>query len=196
MKPILTLLAAMAMAFGAHAGDAPAFTLTDTNGKEHSLSDFEGKVVVLEWFNQGCPFVKKHYKNGNMQSLQNTYTGKGVVWLTVCSSAPGEQGHMDAAGHNKTIGEWKIQSTAFLMDEDGKVGRAYGAKTTPHMYVIDAGGQIVYQGAIDDKRSTDAADIPDSKNYVRAALDAVLAGEAVETSQTKPYGCSVKYAKD
>ena len=128
-----------------------------------------------------------------MQSLQKTYTDKGVVWLTIVSSAPGKQGHSDAEGHKKTIEEWKINSTAFLIDEDGTVGKAYDAKTTPHMYVIGKDGELVYQGAIDDKRSTNPDDIPDSKNYVRTALEAVLAGEDVEVSSTNPYGCSVKY---
>ena len=194
MKKLLIVLSVITLSFGLYAENAPAFTLTDTNGTEHSLSDFAGKTVVLEWFNRGCPFVyKKHYGSGNMQSLQETYTEKGVVWLTICSSAPGKQGHTDAAGHNKTIEEWNVSSTAFLMDEDGTVGKAYGAKTTPHMFVINGEGEIVYQGAIDDKRSTDPNDIPNSENYVRTALDAVLAGEAVETSSTTPYGCSVKY---
>jgi peroxiredoxin len=177
----------------AHAAEAPAFTLTDTNGNEHSLSDFKGKVVVLEWFNHGCPFVKKHYKEGHMQALQESYTDKGVVWLAVCSSAEGKQGHETAEGHNKTAESKNTNATAILMDTDGTVGRAYDAKTTPHMYVIDAEGQLVYQGAIDDKRSTNTADIADSKNYVKAALDAVLAGEEVETASSTPYGCSVKY---
>lgn len=195
MKKLITFVSALFLASSLYAAEAPDFTLTDTNGNEHSLSDFEGKVVVLEWFNSGCPFVKKHYVKGNMQSLQETYTGKGVVWLTVCSSGPGKQGHDTAEGHNKKIEDWKIKSTAFLIDEDGKVGKAYGAKTTPHMYVIDSEGELVYQGAIDDKRSVNPNDIPKSKNHVREALDAVLAGDDVEVATTKAYGCSVKYAK-
>jgi len=192
-KWITGVIALICIAATAVAEDAPAFTLTDTQGNEHSLSDFEGKVVVLEWFNRGCPFVKKHYSGGNMQSLQKTYTGKGVVWLTVISSTPGKQGHDSAEGHNKTAEEWKMEPTAILMDEDGTVGKAYGAKTTPHMYVINEEGEIVYQGAIDDKRSTNPDHIPDSTNYVRQALDAVLADEEVEVTRTNPYGCSVKY---
>ncbi len=177
----------------AQAAEAPAFTLTDTNGNEHSLSDFKGKVVVLEWFNHGCPFVVKHYTEGHMQALQQTYTDKGVVWLAICSSAEGKQGYESADGHNKTAEAKGTNATAILMDADGKVGRAYDARTTPHMYVIDTEGQLVYQGAIDDKRSTNPADIATSKNYVKAALDAVLAGEEVEVSSTVAYGCTVKY---
>ena len=176
-----------------HADKAPAFTLTDTKGTEHSLSDFKGKTVVLEWFNPGCPFVKKHYSKGNMQSLQSTYTEKGVIWLSIVSSAPGKQGHGTPAEHNAKIAEWKMSPTALLIDEDGKAGKAYGAKTTPHMFVINGEGEIVYQGAIDDKRSTNPDHIPDSTNYVKAALDATLSGKAVEVSSTPPYGCSVKY---
>lgn len=187
------LMAAVIGLSTAHAEEAPAFTLADLEGNDHSLSDFEGKVVVLEWFNEGCPFVKKHYREGHMQALQETYTDKGVVWLTIVSSAPGQQGHDTAEGHKETVEEWKINSTAFLMDEDGTVGKAYGAKTTPHMFVINKEGEIVYQGAIDDKRSTDPDDIADSKNYVRTALEAVLAGEDVGIPSTNPYGCSVKY---
>jgi peroxiredoxin len=193
MNRLLSALSVLLLATGIHAAEAPAFTLTDTNGTEHSLSDFKGKVVVLEWFNEGCPFVKKHYVKGNMQSLQKSYTDKDVVWLNIVSSASGKQGHATADGHNETIKKWEIASTALLMDEDGKVGKAYGAKTTPHMFVINKEGEIVYQGAIDDKRSTNADDIASSKNYVRAALDSLLAGEEIEVSKTNPYGCSVKY---
>jgi peroxiredoxin len=195
MKNLYTsiLVAFLGLASFAQAAEAPAFTLTDTNGTEHSLSDFEGKVVVLEWFNHGCPFVKKFYDKGNMQDLQKTYTDKGVVWLAIISSAEGKQGYDSAEGHNKTAKEKGTNATAILIDADGKVGKAYDAKTTPHMYVIDTEGNLVYQGAIDDKRSTNPADIPDSKNYVAAALDSVLAGEAVEVSTTTAYGCGVKY---
>jgi glutathione peroxidase-family protein len=174
---------------------APAFTLTDTTGTEHSLSDFKGKTVVLEWINHGCPFVVKHYASGNMQALQEKYTGEGVVWLSICSSAPGAQGHMsaaDAAAKSKEVGS---KATAYLIDESGTVGKAYNAKTTPEMFVINAEGILVYKGAIDDKPSTNAADIEGSKNFVAAALDEVLAGKEVSTATTKPYGCSVKYAK-
>ena len=174
---------------------APAFTLKDSTGKEHSLSDFKGKFVVLEWFNEGCPFVKKHYTSGNMQKLQGEYTGKDVVWLSINSSAPGEQGHMTTDSAPKTISDWKIKSTKILFDHDGKVGKMYGAKTTPHMFVIDKEGKLVYQGAIDSKPTANTADIDSAENYVKVALDSTMAGKPVENASTKPYGCSVKYAK-
>ena len=175
--------------------DAPAFTLKDSSGKEHSLSDYKGKFVVLEWFNEGCPFVKKHYTSGNMQKLQGEYTGKDVVWLSINSSAPGEQGHMTAESAPKTISEWNIKATKILFDHDGKVGKLYGAKTTPHMFVIDKAGKLVYQGAIDSKASADTADLASAENYVKVALDSTMAGKPVANASTKPYGCSVKYAK-
>jgi peroxiredoxin len=174
---------------------APAFTLKDSTGKEHSLSDYKGKFVVLEWFNEGCPFVKKHYTSGNMQKLQAEYTGKDVVWLSINSSAPGEQGHMTAESAPKTISDWKIKATTILFDHDGKVGKMYGAKTTPHMYVIDKEGKLVYQGAIDSKPTANSADIDGAENYVKVALDSTMAGKPVANASTKPYGCSVKYAK-
>ena len=174
---------------------APDFTLTDTSGASHKLSDFKGKTVVLEWVNHGCPFVVKHYSPGNMQGLQAESTGKGVVWLSICSSAEGKQGYYTAEGWQKLNAEKGGKATAILLDPEGTVGKLYGAKTTPHMYVINAEGTLVYQGAIDDKPSTDSDDIPGAKNYVKAALDEVLAGKPVTTGQTKPYGCGVKYAK-
>jgi peroxiredoxin len=174
---------------------APAFTLKDSTGKEHSLADFKGKFVVLEWFNEGCPFVKKHYTSGNMQKLQGEYTGKDVVWLSINSSAPGEQGHMTSESAAKTIDDWKIKSTQILFDHDGKVGKMYGAKTTPHMFVIDKEGKLVYQGAIDSKPTPNTADVAGAENYVKVALDNTMAGKPVENASTKPYGCSVKYAK-
>jgi peroxiredoxin len=193
MKKFL-IAAVMAFVSGPlFAETAPAFTLTDTNGTEHSLSDFAGKTVVLEWFNAGCPFVKKHYVSGNMQALQETYTGKDVVWLSVVSSAPGKQGHASPSEHNQKIQEWNMKPTALLIDEDGTVGKAYKAKTTPHMFVINGEGEIVYQGAIDSERSSSPDDIPKATNFVKAALDQVLAGQPVEVSMSKPYGCSVKY---
>lgn len=174
---------------------APDFTLTDSSGTSHNLSDFKGKVVVLEWVNHGCPFVVKHYSPGNMQGLQAESTGKGVVWLSICSSAEGKQGYYTAEGWQKLNAEKGGKATAILLDPEGTVGKLYGAKTTPHMYVINAEGTLVYQGAMDDKPSTDSDDIPGAKNYVKAALDEVLAGKPVTTGQTKPYGCSVKYAQ-
>jgi peroxiredoxin len=173
---------------------APAFTLTDSNGKSHSLASFQGKTVVLEWWNHECPFVAKHYGSGNMQKLQKEWTGKGVVWLTVSSSAPGKQGHVDGAKANALMKEKGGASTAVLLDHDGKVGKAYGAKTTPHMFVIDPRGKLVYAGGIDDKPSTDQADVATAKNHVSAALAEVLAGKPVTTATSAPYGCGVKYA--
>jgi peroxiredoxin len=195
-KSTLTaLLATLVLGLGSAraAEDAPAFTLTDSNGKAHSLSDFAGKVVVLEWINHDCPFVKKHYDKGNMQALQKEATDKGAVWLSICSSAEGKQGYQTAEGHNKLAKEKGSNATAILIDADGKVGKAYKAETTPHLYVISAEGKLVYQGAIDDKRSTDAADIATSKNYVREALAAVWEGKPVAEAKTKAYGCGVKY---
>ena len=174
---------------------APGFTLKDTSGKEHSLSDYKGKFVVLEWFNEGCPFVKKHYASGNMQKLQKEYTGKDVVWLSINSSAKGEQGHVTPETAPKTIADWKMNATKILLDHDGKVGKMYDAKTTPHMFVIDKEGKLVYQGAIDSKATANAADIDTAENYVKVALDNSMAGKPVENTSTKPYGCSVKYAK-
>jgi peroxiredoxin len=172
---------------------APAFTLTDTNGRSHSLEDLRGKTVVLEWWNYECPFVGKHYGSGNMQKLQQEWTAKGVVWLTISSSAPGKQGYVDAAQANAWMKEKGAAPTAVLLDHDGRVGRAYGAKTTPHMFVIDPKGTLVYAGGIDDKPSTDQADIATAKNFVSAALAEVTAGKPVTTAISQPYGCSVKY---
>jgi len=174
---------------------APDFTLTDTAGNEHSLSDFEGKVVVLEWINHGCPFVVKFYEPGHMQKFQEEAAAKDVVWLSICSSAPGTQGHMSAEDAAKKFEEVGSKAAAYLLDEDGTVGKAYGARTTPHMYVIDSEGILVYQGGIDDKPTANKDDVEGANNYVMAALEEVLAGKPVTTSESKPYGCSVKYAK-
>ena len=173
---------------------APDFTLQDTNGKTHELSKLRGKFVVLEWFNEGCPFVKKHYTSDNMQKLQKEYTSKGVVWYSINSSAANKQGNHTAAEYNKILSDWKAEPTALLLDHDGKVGHLYGAKTTPDMFVIDKTGKLVYAGAIDDTPSVEASDIPKSKNYVRQALDEALQGKTVKVATTKSYGCSVKYA--
>ncbi|HYI08138.1 MAG TPA: thioredoxin family protein [Thermoanaerobaculia bacterium] len=172
---------------------APALTLTDTRGKQHNLADYKGKHVVLEWVNFGCPFVKKHYESGNMQATQKKAVDKGVVWLSVCSSADGKQGHMDAADWNEEIADRKLSSTAVLIDESGAVGKTYGAKTTPHMYVVNPQGVLIYKGAIDDKPSTNQKDIPGARNHVLAALDESMAGKPVSMASTTPYGCSVKY---
>lgn len=172
---------------------APDFKLKDSNGKEHSLSDFKGKTVVLEWINYDCPFVKKHYNSKNMQSLQEKYTAKGVIWLVICSSAPGKQGNFSSEEINKRSKDHNAKFTAYLIDEDGKVGKMYGAKTTPHMFIIDKDGKLVYAGGIDDKASTDVEDVKTAKNYVSAALDELLNGKQVTTQSSTPYGCSVKY---
>jgi peroxiredoxin len=172
---------------------APTFTLTDSEGKSHSLSDFTGKTVVLEWFNPDCPFVKKHYAGGNMQALQKQLVSGGAIWLSINSSAEGKQGHLSGNIAKEAVSKYKLASTALLLDPDGKVGKAYGAKTTPHLFVVDGKGILVYAGAIDDTPSTDAADIPQSKNYVLGAVEALKAGKAVEPAVTDPYGCGVKY---
>jgi peroxiredoxin len=172
---------------------APEFTLTDSNGKSHSLSDFKGKYVVLEWINFGCPFVKKFYEPGAMQKLQSEWTGKDVVWLAINSSASGKQGHFASDELKKQLETVGFKGTAYLVDEQGTVGKKYDAKTTPHMFVINPEGVLIYQGAIDNKKSTDSADIEGAANYVSAALDEAKAGKAVSTATTTPYGCSVKY---
>jgi peroxiredoxin len=198
-KLILTIVASLATT-GLYAFDpppvgsaAPDFSLTDAKGKAHSLSQYKGKYVVLEWFNPECPFVKKHYGSGNMQKLQEEYTNKGVTWLTIDSSAPGSEGSLSADAASKVMIGWKTRQTALLLDPEGKAGRAYGAKNTPNMVVINPEGKIVYEGAIDSKATPNPADIPNSTNYVKVALDESLEGKPVTTSTTKPYGCSVKY---
>ncbi len=172
---------------------APDFSLTDSNGKAHSLSQYKGKYVVLEWFNPECPFVKKHYGSDNMQKLQQEYTSKGVVWLTIDSNAPGAEGNMTPEQAQKIMSSWKTHQTALLLDPESNVARSYGAKNTPDMIVINPEGKIVYEGAIDNKPTPNPNDIPSSTNYVKAALDESLAGKPVSNPTTKPYGCSVKY---
>ncbi|WP_263354281.1 redoxin domain-containing protein [Acidicapsa acidisoli] len=173
---------------------APDFTATDSNGKSESLDQFHGKYVVLEWHNQGCPYTRKHYVSGNMQSLQKEWTAKGVVWLTVISSAPGEQGYVTATEENSYLSKMHAAPTAVLMDSNGKVGHLYSAKTTPQMVVIDTAGKVIYDGAIDDRPTPDVEDIKGAKNYLNEALSASMAGKPVPTPYTRPYGCSVKYA--
>ena len=173
---------------------APDFTLTDSNGQKHSLSSFKGKVVVLEWINHGCPFVVKHYDSGNMQKTQKSATAAGAVWLSICSSAPGKQGHQTATDWNKTNVVKSAVPTAVLLDEDGKVGKLYHATNTPQMFVINAAGLVVYSGAIDSIPSAKADDVAKAQNHVLAALADLKAGRPVATPVTKPYGCSVKYA--
>src|SRR5271156_3729034 len=182
-------------AFAVRVGDsAPEFTGVDTNGQTHKLSDYRGKFVVLEWTNNGCPYTQKHYNSGNMQALQKQWTAKGVVWLTILSSAPGEQGYMTAADENAYIGKVHADPTAAILDPTGTIGRDYSARTTPHMFVIDPSGKLIYAGAIDDHPTTDVEDIKESKNYVSEALTEAMAGRPVAVSSTRPYGCSVKYA--
>jgi peroxiredoxin len=172
---------------------APAFELRDVEGKPVSLQSYRGKYVVLEWTNFQCPFVGKHYGSGNMQALQKKYTDKGVVWLSICSSAAGKQGYMTGTEAEELIHERDAAPTRFLLDPKGTVGHKYGAKTTPHMFVIDPKGTLVYNGAIDDKPSTKREDVETAKNYLAAALDASMEGHKVEIAATQPYGCSVKY---
>jgi peroxiredoxin len=201
MKTKLILTTLIAFAAGAlYAADvppvgsaAPDFSAPDANGKTQSLAQYKGKYVVLEWFNPECPFVKKHYGGGNMQKLQSEYTGKGVVWLTIDSNAPGTEGNITPEQAQKIMAQWKTKQTALLLDPESNVAKLYGAKNTPNMVVISPEGKIVYEGAIDSKASPNPADIPSSTNYVKAALDESLAGRPVSNAQTKPYGCSVKY---
>jgi peroxiredoxin len=172
---------------------APEFSLTDSKGKTHSLSEYKGKYVVLEWFNPECPFVVKHYGSGNMQKLQQEYTGKGIVWLSINSSAPGKEGSLTAEQAEKKMSQWKTKQTALLLDPDGKAGHAYASKNTPTMVIVNPEGKVVYYGAIDNKATPNPADIPSSTNYVKVALDESLGGKPVSTTTTKPYGCSIKY---
>jgi peroxiredoxin len=193
---VLTCLASTAL-FAADSppvgSTAPDFSVSDSKGKTHSVSQYKGKYVVLEWFNPECPFVKKHYGSGNMQKLQEEFTGKGVVWLSIDSNGPGLEGNLTPEQAEKKMSEWKTHQTALLLDPEAKAARAYSAKNTPHMFVINPEGKIIYEGAIDSKASPNPADIPTSTNYVRVALDEALAGKTVSNPTTRPYGCSVKY---
>jgi hypothetical protein len=172
---------------------APNFRINDTNGRVVSLSDFRGKTVVLEWSNPECPSVKKHYESGNMQKTQAAAAAAGVVWLTINSGAEGKQGYMTPAEAKALTAGQQSRRTAYLLDPEGVVGRAYGATTTPHMYVINSGGTLVYNGGIDDKPTTDKADIEGARNHVLAALSELKAGKPVSVPTSRPYGCSVKY---
>jgi len=173
---------------------AQDFKLTDINGKTVQLSQFRGKTVVLEWHNPGCPFVAKHYSSGNMQATQKSARQMGAVWLTINSGAKGKQGHMTGPEAKALIAKQDIQSSNYLLDSKGLVGKAYGARTTPHMYIIDGAGTLVYQGGIDDKPTADPADIKTARNHVLAALKEIKSGDKVSIAQSRPYGCSVKYA--
>jgi len=197
MKSVIALTVAAALPLAALANavvgqPAPTFTVTDLSGKPVKLEDFKGKTVVLEWHNFGCPFVQKHYRSGNMQSLQKKYAND-VVWLAVNSTARTAFDYMEPARVSQQLSEFKAAPARYLMDEPGEVGRAYGAKTTPHMYIIDPAGKVAYNGAIDDRHSTNVADVKGAKNYVAAALDELKAGKPITVAATTPYGCSVHY---
>ena len=185
--------ASIAFASATPGAAAPAFTLTDLSGKPVNLADYRGRTVVLEWHNFGCPFVQKHYRSGNMQALQKKY-GKDVAWLAVNSTARTAFDYAEPAAIASDLKRFDAQPARYLMDTPGEVGLAYGAKTTPHMFVIDDKGTLVYAGAIDDKASTDKADVEGATNYVRAAYQETKAGQPVKTPSTAPYGCSVKYS--
>jgi peroxiredoxin len=175
---------------------APNFTLTGADNKPHSLSDYKGKYVVLEWTNPNCPFVHKFYDSGTMQALQKQWTDKGVAWLRVNSSAPGHDGYQDAAALAAYEKDNHVNATESLMDPDGQVGHLYGARTTPHMFVIDSKGTLIYAGGIDNRPSPDPDSIAGATNYVSQALDEAMAGKPVATPTARPYGCSVKYASN
>ena len=191
------MVSAISISVSAQAADvgktAPAFTTKDVKGNDVSLEALKGKVVVLEWVNHGCPFVVKHYSSQNMQKLQETYTGKGVVWITINSGSKASGSFTDDETTLKIAGEKGSKATHLIADESGTIGKAYSAKTTPHMFVINKEGVLVYNGAIDSKKSTNPADIESSENYVSKALEEVLSGKEVTTSKTEPYGCNVKY---
>ncbi|HLY39592.1 MAG TPA: redoxin domain-containing protein [Terracidiphilus sp.] len=196
---VFSLVAAALTAAGSHAQTAKvgatalAFSATDSNGKTEALDQFRGKYVVLEWHNQGCPYTRKHYESGNMQSLQKEWTAKGVVWFTVISSAPGEQGYVTPSQENAYVAKMHAAPTAVLMDPNGQLGREYNAKTTPDMYVIDPSGKLIYSGAIDNEPTPDPDSIHGADNYVSDALTEAMAGKPVAMPYTRAYGCSVKY---
>jgi peroxiredoxin len=201
LKLAAPFMAGLLMTATAHAAPqpgkpAPDFSAVDSNGKTVKLSDYRGKIVVLEWTNDGCPYVKKHYKSGNMQSLQKDAAAKGIVWLSIISSAPGEQGYVDGTGANQLTISRGAAPAEVLLDPEGKAGHLYDARTTPHMFIVNAEGTLVYMGGIDDKATANLDDIKTAKNYVRAALDEVIAGRPVTEAVTRPYGCSVKYRSE
>lgn len=189
------VLLVISSAYAVRVGEpAPDFQATDSSGQVRKLSQYRGKFVVLEWHNNGCPYTRKHYESGNMQGLQRAWTGKGVVWFTVISSAPSQQGYVTAQQENDYIRQMKASPSTALLDPQGTIGRLYSAKTTPHMFVINPEGVLVYDGAIDDEATTDHADIPTAKNYVSRALEEAMANKQVSIPTSRPYGCSVKYA--
>ena len=172
---------------------APDFTLMDSQGNPHSLSAYKGKFVVLEWVNFDCPFVRAQYNSGSMPALQKTYTEKGVVWLSICSSAPGKAGYLEGSDLRSRMDQMKAEPTAYLVDAEGSVGRLYSAKTTPTMFIVDPHGTLLYTGAIDNTPTTDPGEVPRSRNYVREALDLAMAGKPIAVASSRSYGCSVKY---
>ena len=189
---LATVVAARAEA-PAVGSPAPDFSLVDSNGKTHKLSEHKGKYVVLEWTNPGCPFVRKHYDSGNVQKVQAEFVKKGVVWLAVDSSAPGKEGYLEGDSAKKAKSGDYTDTTALLLDPDGKIGHLYGATNTPHMYIVDPEGKLIYSGAIDSIASADKNDIAKANNYVRVALDEAMGGKPVTKASSKAYGCSVKY---
>jgi peroxiredoxin len=190
---ILTAGAALSAPEVKPGAPAPSFTATDISGRSVALQDYAGKIIVLEWTNDGCPFVGKHYNSGNMQALQRKYTGEGVIWLSIASSAPGEQGYVTASEAKADLARWQAAPTDFLLDPEGTIGKLYDARATPNMVVIDRDGRVAYMGAIDDRPSTRLADVNTAHNYVAAALDAIAAGQPVAVAAVPAYGCSVKY---
>jgi peroxiredoxin len=197
-KPFLASLVAGFLTFAAQAavrvGDpAPDFSGVDSHGNLQRLSDYRGRIVVLEWTNHDCPYVRKHYASGNMQAQQKEATDRGIVWLSIISSAPGKQGHIPPEQANRLTEERNAVPNAVILDLKGDIGRIYGARTTPHMFIVDAGGTLAYQGGIDSIPTADRADIPRATQYVRIALSELLAGKPVSEAVTRPYGCSVKY---
>lgn len=197
MKFFIALMVVSLHVFALETGKpAPSFTLKGLNpkSKDVNLADFKGKIVVLEWMNHGCPFVRKHYDSGNLQSLQKKYVERNVIWFSVISSAPGKQGHVDEDGALKDKKAYGSAATDILLDPTGAVGKTYGAKTTPHFFIIDKEGNLAYQGAIDNKADTEKSSVKVARNYVSEALDQLLVNRPVKLANTKAYGCSVKYA--
>jgi alkyl hydroperoxide reductase subunit AhpC len=192
---VALFLCAASLISAAKVGDpAPDFTGTASSGKTVRLADYRGKYVVLEWHNNGCPFVGKHYNSGNMQRLQKQWTSQGVIWFSILSSAPGKQGYVSASEENDYLAKMQAAPTAALLDPSGQIGHLYDAKTSPQMVVINPQGVVIYDGAIDDKPTTDLDDVPGATNYVSLALQQAMAGKPVQTPATRPYGCSVKYS--
>lgn len=193
LSAVLLMGSSVALAAPEIGKEAPAFSVKDANGKERTLEEFKDKWVVLEWFNKGCPFVQKHYGSKNMQDLQKKYTKKGVIWLTVISSAKGEQGHVDGKTANEDAVRSGASPSAILLDEEGKVGRSYGAKTTPHMFIISPQKKVVYMGAIDSISSTSQESLKEAKNYIDSAFVQLFDGKPIAEPVTQQYGCTIKY---